>query len=213
MKVAALLLLASSAAYADDAPPAAPTEQPAAPDPLPPTPAPAPAPTNDAATTAPAPKQVTVVLANGMLQRQGIAPDLEITGGLRIYKGGDQQDTRWWMARVRAGVLLYQEPHFLGLGIAGQFGSLDNDQLGFEAKLADVWNGFFIQGGVFPIGTKSGVSLEAAIGYGIFGVQYERRVSGAYQGDQTLMITLTAPLGTLRVMLQRPQGVIDLPGK
>lgn len=212
MKLAALLLLATSVAYADDEP-AKPTEQPAAPDPLPPTPAPAPTPTTDNATTAPAPKQVTVVIANGLLQRQGISPDLEVSGGLRIYKGGDQQDTRWWMARVRAGVLLYQEPRFLGLGIAGQFGSLDNNQLGLEAKLADVWNGFFIQGGVFPIGTKSGVSLEASIGYGVFGLQYERRVSGVNQGDQTLMLCLTAPLGTLRVMLQRPQGVIDLPGK
>jgi hypothetical protein len=220
MKVAALLLLlASSLAYADDQPPAElpeptePREQPAAPDPLPPTPAPAPAPVNDAAVTAPPPRTVQVVLANGLLQRHGLSPDLEITGGLRVYKGGDQQDTRWWFARVRAGVVLYNEPNFLSVGIAGQLGSLDNDQLGFEAKYMNLWNGTWLQGGVFPIGTRSGVTMEASIGYGIFGLQYERRVSGANQGDQTLCLTLTAPLGILRVVLQKPQGLIEAPGK
>src|SRR4051812_35327668 len=107
-RLALLILLAARIAHADDGPPmppdqAKPADSPAAPDKSA-TPDKSVA-REDAATP---PKQVTVVVANGLLQRQGISPEFTITGGIKLWKN-DNADSRWWMGRVRAGVLIYQE--------------------------------------------------------------------------------------------------------
>ena len=200
----AALLLVSSIAAADDEP-AKPTETPAVVEPVP-APAPTPAPT-----PAPPPQQVTVVVANGLLQRQGISPDLELAGGVRLYHP-DSTESRWWTARVRAGVLIYAEPKFLALGIAGQFSSLGSEMLGVEVKGMDLWQGIWLQGDAFFLDHGvGGTTLAASLGYGLFGLEYERRVSGARSGDQTLAFMLNIPLGTIRVVMKAPVGVIDAP--
>lgn len=218
-RLAILFLLAARIAHADDDPakpaddpakpveePVKPTETPAAPDKPPEKPADKPA------VDATPPKKVTVVLANGLLQRQGISPDFTITGGVRLWHS-DNAASRWWMARVRAGVLIYQEPRFLSVGIAGQFGGLDSRSLGVEVQMMDLWSGFWGQAGVFPIDSTHGVTLEAALGYGLFGLEYQRRVSGAREGDQTLCLFLNVPLGLLRVVFKDPVGVIRAPAQ
>jgi hypothetical protein len=209
-RLALALALIARIAHADDEP-VKPADVPAAPDPAP---APDAAKPEEPKATPPAPaeepKKVTVVVANGMLQRQGISPDFTISGGVRLYHN-DTGDSRWWFGRVRAGVLIYQEPTFLSVGVAGQFGPLDSAALGIEARMFNLWNGGWVQGGVYPLDRAGGVSLEAALGYGIFGLDYERRVSGPHGGDQTLCITLEVPLGLLRVVLKDPEGVIHLP--
>ena len=209
-RLAVGLVLLARIARADDEP-AKPADVPAAPDPAPaPTEPVAPAPAEaPAAPAEPAPKQVTVVVANGLLQRQGISPDFTITGGVRLYHN-DTADSRWWFGRVRAGVLIYQEPTFISLGVAGQLGALDSAALGVEARLFNLWNGGWVQGGVFPI-DHHGVTLEASLGYGLLGLDYERRVSGARSGDQTLCLNLEVPLGLLRVVLKPPEGVVHPP--
>lgn len=212
MKAAAALALGlvfARPAHADDDA-AKPVDAPAAPDPAPPEPVKPEEPKPAPAAPDPEPKKVTVVVANGLLQRQGISPDFTISGGVRLYHN-DTGDSRWWFGRVRAGVLIYQEPTFLSVGIAGQLGPLDSAALGIEARMFNLWNGGWIQGGVYPLDRAGGVSLEAAIGYGIFGLDYERRVSGPHGGDQTLCLTLEVPLGLLRVVLKEPEGVIHLP--
>lgn len=213
MRLAVLFTLVAGVAQADDEPkagepavPAPPTdatkpEEPAAK----PTPAAA-----TAATSEPAPKKVTIVVANGMLQRHGLSPDLTISAGVRLWDS-DSAKSRWWAGRLRAGAVLYAEPTFLAFGIAGQFGPLDSASLGVEAQFLNLWSGLSLQGGVFPIDSISGTTLEASIGYGVFAIEYQRRVSGARQGDQTLCFMLQVPLGILRVALQEPEGVIHLP--
>ena len=206
------LALVAQTAHADDEP-VKPTDAPAAPDPTPPPAKPEEVKPEEPKRPPPPgeePKKVTVVVANGMLQRQGISPDFTISGGVRLYHN-ETGDSRWWFGRVRAGVLIYQEPTFLSVGVAGQFGPLDSAALGVEARMFNLWNGGWIQGGVYPLDRAGGVSLEAAIGYGIFGLDYERRVSGPHSSDQTLCITLEVPLGLLRVVLKDPEGVIHLP--
>ena len=149
------------------------------------------------------------VLAYGMLQRHGVSPDLTISGGVRVLH--DASDSRWWTARLRAGVLFYAEPTFISLGIAGQLGALESSSLGFEARLFNLWSGFWGQAGVFPIDSVGGVSLEGAFGYGLFSLDYERRVSGPRSHDQTLCFMVEVPLGLLRVVIKPPDGVVMAP--
>jgi hypothetical protein len=217
----ALLVVVAAAsarvARADDDPPkpavddtAKPAETPAAPDKPADKPADVATDKPENAITATPPKQVTVVVANGLLQRKGISPELTITGGVKLWKS-DNAATRWWMGRVRAGVLFYNEPSFLAVGIAGQFGALDSRALGLEVQVMDLWSGFWGQGGVYPIDSTHGTTLEATIGYGLFGLEYQRRVSGAREGDQTLCLFLNVPLGMLRVVLKDPTGLMRSP--
>ncbi len=211
----AIVLAAARVARADDDPPkpavddeAKPAETPAAPDKPVEKPADTDKPEN--AITATPPKQVTVVVANGLLQRKGISPEFTITGGVKLWKS-DNAATRWWMGRVRAGALFYNEPSFLAVGLAAQFGALDSRALGVEVQVMDLWSGFWGQGGVYPIDSTHGTTLEATIGYGLFGLEYQRRVSGAREGDQTLCLFLNVPLGMLRVVLKDPTGLIRAP--
>lgn len=217
--LAGLGLLLANRAWADQPPipdeppvvPVPPADKPVDPTPTP-TPDPTPVPTIDvtkpAETTGPKPKRVRVMATT--LQRNGMTIDLTVAGGVRLLHGeGDQ--SRWWFGRARAGLLIYNEPNFLILGIAGQLGPLDSSSLGFEAQYIDLWRGTWIQAGVFPLDTAGGVTIEGSVGFTLFGVEYQRRLSGAREGDQTLLISLHVPLGVVRAVRQDPVGVVVLP--
>jgi len=211
------LLAAPAVALADDPSPVDPP-LPAAPAPTepakPPEPPASTVPPPSVTTVAPPvdanPKYKRVVVMPTTLQRQGITLDLTLAGGVTLLHGSDD-DTRAWFGRARAGVLMYNEPNFLIVGIAGQYSPLASKSLGLEAQYIDLWRGTWIQAGVFPLDTAGGVSIEGSVGYALLGVEYQRRLSGDHSGDQSLVLSLHIPLGVIRAVLKPVPGVIELP--
>ncbi len=141
-----------------------------------------------------------------MLLRQGLGVDANVTAGVRVH-AGDGDDTRLLFARVRAGVLLYSEPAFLALGVAGQLGPLGSSSLGVELQYTEVFHGFSGQLGVFPLDTTGGTTLEAQLAFTLVGVEYQRRVSGPRDHEQAVLLVLQVPLGVIYQMLQDPPGL------
>jgi hypothetical protein len=139
--------------------------------------------------------------------RQGIGLDLDVAAGVRLHSGAGDE-TRWWFARARAGVLVYNEPSFWSLGIAGQFSPLDSAALGIELQYVEVFHGLSAQVGAFPLDTTGGTSIELQLGFAVLGVEYQRRVSGPRDGDQAFVVLLHAPLGVIYQMLHDPPGVL-----
>jgi hypothetical protein len=166
-------------------------------------------PTPTTTTPDPATQKQTFVLVDGMIQRHGVSFDLTLSGGLRLLHSGDE--TRWWFGRARAGVLLYSEPSFLMLGIAGQISPLGSRSLGVEVEYANLWQGYWVQAGVYPIDSTSGVSVSADLGYTLFGFEYQRRVSGDHSGDQALLFMLHVPIGVVYAVKKTPRGVTMMP--
>ena len=138
-----------------------------------------------------------------VLFRHGIAFDLDVAGGVRVDAGSGDR-TRSWFGRARAGVLLFDEPNFLSLGIAGQLGPLDSSALGLEAQFVEVFHGFSAQVGVFPVDSIGGTTLEGQLGWAVLGVEYQRRVSGPLDGDHAIVLLVQVPLGVLWQMLHDP---------
>jgi hypothetical protein len=210
--VAGLLASLAAPALADDPPQVDPA--PAEPAPVPTEPAKVVEPPPSVTTVAPpvdaGPKYKRVVVMPTTLQRQGITLDLTLAGGVTLLHGSDD-DTRAWFGRARAGVLMYNEPNFLIVGIAGQYSPLASKSLGIEAQYIDLWRGTWIQAGVFPLDTAGGVSIEGSVGYALLGVEYQRRLSGDHSGDQSLVLSLHIPLGVVRAVLRPVPGVIELP--
>ncbi len=142
----------------------------------------------------------------GMLVRQGLGIDLDVAGGVRVH-AGDGDATRLGFARIRAGVLLFDEPTFLGLGIAAQLGPLASSSLGVELRYTEVFHGLFAQAGVFPIDSIGGTTLELQAGWTLVGLEYQRRVSGPRDHDQALVVVLQVPLGVIYQMTRDPPGL------
>ena len=147
-------------------------------------------------------------VGNFELSRQGIGLDLDVAGGARLH-AGDGDVSRSWFARARAGVLLFSEPSFLSLGVAGQLGPLDSSSLGLELNYSEVFRGFSAQAGIFPLDTEGGTIVEAQLGWAVFGAEYQRRISGPRDGDQVFVLTIQVPLGLIYQMLQPIPGVVE----
>lgn len=157
---------------------------------------------------APAPSAPHVGFANDLfLSRQGIGLDLDFAAGLRVHVA-DGDESRSWLTRARAGVLLFREPSFVSLGIAGQLGPLASSSLGVELAYSEVVNGLTAQAGVFPLDTTGGTIVEAQVGWTVFAAEYQRRVSGPRDGDQAFFVVVHAPLGVIYQMLKTPPGVV-----
>jgi hypothetical protein len=154
-----------------------------------------------------APKQQRVVVAYGLLQRHGVSWDLTVSGGVRLWHGdGDQ--TRWGFGRARAGVMMFREPTFVLVGITGQYSPLGSTALGIEAEYLNLWSGAWGQVGFDALDSVGGVSTRASVGYALFGVEYQRRLSGTRSGDQALLLELQVPLGVIKQSFTDPEGVI-----
>lgn len=152
------------------------------------------------------PKHVGV--ANDLfLSRRGIGLDLDLAAGARIHAGAGD-DTRSWLTRARVGVLLFNEPSFVSLGVAGQLGPLASSSLGLELAYSEVVHGATAQVGVFPLDSTGGTIVEAQVGWTVFAAEYQRRVSGPRDGDQALVFVVHAPLGIIYQMLRTPPGVV-----
>lgn len=215
----ALLLLGalSSATFADKAPPPEPdpqpeTPQPETPQPETPQPETAPVPEPKPVPDKPAekmPPKKKVVLVDVMFRRKGLSPDLTLSFGVNTVHT-DNERNRWWTGRARAGVVLYNEPYFLITGISGMFSALDSASLGIEFQYIHLWYGFWFQGSVHPISDRGSI-VGGSLGYTLFGVEYQRRVSGAEKGDQALIVTLNVPLGVVRVALKKDIRRMELP--
>lgn len=156
-------------------------------------------------TAAAEPTKPTV--GNFELSRQGIGLDLDVAGGARLH-AGDGDVTRSWFARARAGVLVFAEPSFLALGVAGQLGPLDSSSLGIELNYSEVFRGFSAQAGIFPLDTTGGTIVEGQLGWAVFGAEYQRRISGPRDGDQAFVVTIQVPIGLIYQMMKTPPGIV-----
>lgn len=151
------------------------------------------------------PQRKRVVVHGSALIRRGITWDLTITGGLRLWDG-DESESVVWMGRARAGVLLYSEPTFLIAGISVQAGALGTPAVGLEVEAIDLWRGTWGQLGA--LGSDDGALITVAAGWALFGLEYQRRLSGDREGDHVLLLTLHVPIGVIRAALQPPPGVV-----
>jgi hypothetical protein len=150
-----------------------------------------------------------VGVANDLfLSRRGIGLDLDLAGGVLVHAGAGD-DTRSWLTRARVGVLVFNEPSFLSLGVAGQVGPLASSSLGVELAYSEVVNGWTVQAGVFPLDTTGGTIVEAQLGWTVFAAEYQRRVSGPRDSDQALVFVVHVPLGIVYQMLRTPPGVVE----
>jgi hypothetical protein len=149
-------------------------------------------------------------MADIAYQRKGISPDLTLGFGVRLWRG-DGDSTRWWNARARLGVMFYREPSFLIAGISGQLNALASSSLGLELQYIDLWRGFWFQGAISPISTD-GVITGGAAGYALFGLEYQRRLTGDRKGDQALLLTIHVPLGIVRVVRRQELRPVIIPG-
>jgi len=149
-----------------------------------------------------------VGLANDpFLSRQGVGLDLDIAGGLRVH-AGEGATTRSWLTSARVGVLLFHEPTFISLDLAGQLGPLASSSLGVELGYSEVVNGLTAQIAVFPVDSVGGTIVEAQVGWAVFAAEYQRRVSGPRDSDQAFVVAIHAPLGIIYQMLKTPPGII-----
>ncbi|MEP6863629.1 MAG: hypothetical protein ABJE66_23590 [Deltaproteobacteria bacterium] len=161
-----------------------------------------------ARTYSPATDPAHAGVANDLfLSRRGIGLDLDLAAGVRVHTG-EGDDTRSWLTRARVGVLLFNEPSFLSLGVAGQLGPLASSSLGVELAYSEVVNGLTAQVGVFPLDSIGGTIVEAQVGWTVFAAEYQRRVSGPRDTDQALVFVVHAPLGIVYQMLKKPPGVV-----
>jgi hypothetical protein len=196
----------------DPAPPPSPGTDPAPPPAPGPEPAPAPSvpsPSTPAPSSEPA-RPSKRLLVEQYYRKRGVSPELTLGAGVRVWRG-EGDESRWWTTRARAGVTIYHEPNFLILGISGQLGALDSASLGIEAEYVHLWRGVWVQGGVYPLDSQGGVIVGAAAGYALFGLEYQRRVSGDRASDQTLVVSLHIPLGIIRVAMKRKLIEIEVP--
>jgi len=156
------------------------------------------------------PKKMKVVMADFAFIHRGISPDFTVATGVRIVHGdGDQ--TRWWFARARAGVMAYNEPSFLSLGLTGQFNPLDSASLGVELEYFNLWQGVWGLAGLQFYDSAGGTTFEGALGFTLFGLEYQRRLSGDRKDDQALMITVHMPFGIVRVARKQDLRPITVP--
>ena len=144
-------------------------------------------------------------VAYGLLSRHGLGLDLDLAVGARL-RAGEGDATRSWFTRARVGLLAFDEPSFWSLGVAGQYGPLASSSLGIELGYAEVFHGATAQVGVFPLDTTGGTSVTAQLGWTVFGLEYQRRISGPRDGDQALVFVVQAPLGVIYQMLKDPPG-------
>ncbi len=156
-----------------------------------------------------APKRVVIrpgQTVNGFsleaLAKRGVTWDLTPSAGLRLWRS-DEDQTHLGTVRLRGGVLLYHEPSFVMMGPSVQLGGVaDGLAFGGEIEAAHAERGVWIQGGVY--GDRGGVYGGACLGYTLFGLEYQRRLSGDDEGRSALFVNLHIPISIIRVALQPP---------
>ena len=177
---------------ATTAPVVAPNAQPAGSDPAPDVTAPPP--------SAAKPAQ-TVQYKIEPLSRRGIAPDLTVATGVRVWQG-DHDTVRRFMGKIRAGVTMYNEPNFLLVGVTGQINTLGSSSLGVEAAVLNMVSGIWGQAEIMPLDSKSGIIGGVSFGYALFGLEYQRRLTGDLRDQQSMTLMINVPLGAIRVATQ-----------
>lgn len=135
------------------------------------------------------------------LARHGVGLDVDLAGGVG-FAGKDS-----YGARARIGAVLFHEPNFVSLGVAGMVSPLGSSALGFEVGYGEVFRGFTAQAGCYPVDSVGGAIVSAQVGWALFGVEYQRRIAGPAP-DQAVIAVVHLPLGTIYQMLKQPPGVI-----
>jgi hypothetical protein len=141
------------------------------------------------------------------LHRRGVLPDLTLSGGVRVWNNSGA-DTRGGFARVRVGVTLFAEPTFAIAGIAAQWSALNASQLGLQGEVANSESGLWGAVGVWGFDRFGGLAFDGELGWSVFGVEYDRRVSGTRSGDSTLCLMMRVPLGVIWALVRLPSGVV-----
>lgn len=136
------------------------------------------------------------------LAKKGITWDLTPSASLRLWRT-DEDTTHLGTVRLRGGVLLYNEPSFLMVGPSVQVGGVaEGIAFGGEIEAAQAERGVWVQGGIY--GDREGVFGGACFGYTLFGLEYQRRLSGEDEGRSALFLNLHIPISIIRVALQPP---------
>lgn len=134
------------------------------------------------------------------IARRGISWDVTITGGLRLARS-DLGDTAVWMARMRAAVMVYKEPSFLIIGPSVQLGGITSGAA-FGGELEAVNSGRGLWGQIGAYGDRGGAIVGVSAGLTLFGLEYQRRLSGEEEGMYSVFLNLHIPIGLIWVSAQ-----------
>jgi hypothetical protein len=124
------------------------------------------------------------------LRTQGLAPDLHIQGGLGLGLGRSLANN--FLGRVRLGGLYAYEPWIVDLGLTLELGGLAELGVGGELEL-NHFGGLFGQLAFARVEDDAWLS-HVAVGYTIFGVEWQHRFAQA-RADDALLFCVRVPLG------------------
>lgn len=123
------------------------------------------------------------------LRLVGFWPDiaLSVGGGIGVGNGLDTNVH----SRLRLGALYAYEPLIINLGVSGELGALAERGAGLDLEI-NHFGGPWLQGGVARV-TRGQTMSHAAIGFALFGVEWQHRFRGS--NDNALIFLLRAPIG------------------
>jgi hypothetical protein len=122
---------------------------------------------------------------------QGLAPDLQVAGGVGF--GLDHKIENNFLGRVRLGGLYAVDPYWISAGAAVEAGALAGLALGGELELNE-FRGWFANLGVNYAPRTDRITGHVGAGYTIFGLEYQHSF-GDHSPSEALLFTVRFPLG------------------
>lgn len=135
-------------------------------------------------------------VGDGVALRRGVHWDVNLEGGGGFGVAGRLRRQNY-LGRMRAGVLLINEPYFLSIGPTGEVGGLAEYGVGLEADVVQLWQGFHMNvGGTFAKNNR--LVFHAGLGLSLFGMEWQFRVpTDNDKGAVALFFTLRLPIGIM----------------
>jgi hypothetical protein len=132
--------------------------------------------------------------------KRGIGWDVELEGAIRLAQDGDAANLL--MGRLQLGIILVREPLILSLGATGELGGIAGPAVGGQVNLTHFWRGAWAHaGGGVSFDDEVGAVVDAAVGWTLFGLEYQRSVGGDGGGRDALYLTLRVPIGIVFFMI------------
>jgi len=124
---------------------------------------------------------------------RGISWDLELEGGVVAY--GDPGVRYRGMGRIRAGVLLIDEPHYLSLGAAFEgWGQVEAFTL--ETVYSHILSGLWAEAGL-GVTLEKEFTLHVSAGWSVVGVEFQKNFGDGPRDNLAVITKIRIPIGIL----------------
>lgn len=125
--------------------------------------------------------------------RRGISWDLELEGGVLAY--GHPGVRYRGMGRIRGGVLLISEPHYLSLGGAFEgFGQVEAATV--YAMYTHLYTGLWAETGLGMTVEKE-FTIHVSAGFTLLGVEFQKNFGDGSRDNLALIVKMRIPIGIL----------------